>query len=130
MAMTERRKKILSKLRRKFKYSTNTNYNRGCIVEKPGQICPCFYSEFGVQYQKVTDFAVVLSNRISEKECIEFHLTKYKDYGESKDGEQYQKVADATVMLSLDELDLIYQLAHEMAEEHDWKGQLKKRLSL
>ena len=128
MTMSEARKKILNKLRKKFRYSTNTNYNRGCIVEKPGQLSPCFYNEFGIEYRKVTDFAVVLSNRIHEKECIEFCLAKYKDYGESfKGGERYQKIEDATILISLDELDLIHQLAHEMAQERDWEGQLRNR---
>ena len=33
--MTELRQKIQNKLRRKYKYSTNTNYGRGVVLVKP-----------------------------------------------------------------------------------------------
>ena len=33
--MTDKRKKVQAKLRRKYRYSTNTNYGRGVILIKP-----------------------------------------------------------------------------------------------
>lgn len=35
MKMTKKRKSLQDKLRRKFKWKTNTNYNRGTILNKP-----------------------------------------------------------------------------------------------
>ena len=58
---------------------------------------------------------------------IEIRTTKYKDNGKTvpKD-KRYTKTDESLILLSLEELNLINTVAHQMAEENKWDEQIKK----
>jgi hypothetical protein len=59
---------------------------------------------------------------------IEFQITRYYDNGEGlPPKERYTHAVESRVFLSVEELDLICTIAHEMSDQYDWPGQLKKR---
>ena len=107
-------------------------YGRGTILIKSDE--PVRYSqrmENGqfVDYAECYDLAVVMDNRVyatSSGNPIRFHITKFQDFGEKVSVEKrYKELGEYSVGISLEELDLIHQIAHEMAEENDWDGQIK-----
>ena len=133
MNMSTLRKKAQDKLRRKFKYSTNDNYGRGTILIKSDESVR--YSQRldngqFVDYDECYDLAVVMENRVystSSGNPIRFHITKFQDFGENALAEnRYKELGEYSVGISLEELDLIHQIAHEMAVENDWEGQIKE----
>ena len=127
--MTPERKKAQDKLRRKYGYSTNDNYGRGTILYKAFD--KGYTHKDG--YKVVSDINICMDNRIvwsyGDKNTIapiEIETTEYKDNGQDapKD-KRYMKIGRSIMYLSLEELDLIHAIAHQMAEENDWDGQIK-----
>ncbi len=126
MSMSDIRKKAQDKLRRKFGYSTNDNYSRGTILYKAD---PEVYHHID-GYDCVKDMNIVMDNNLSchPNSHIEINIAKYQDHGEkAPEGERYTKLGENGIWISLEELDLIHTIAHQMSEENDWAGQMKSR---
>ena len=83
-----------------------------------------------VDYDECYDLVVVMDNRVyatSSGNPIRFHIAKFQDFGEKVPAEKrYKELGEYSVGISLEELDLIHRIAHEMAEENDWDGQIKE----
>lgn len=125
--MTDKRKKLQDKLRRKFGFSTNNNRNRGTILIKPNATVINYISEGGIKYSIVRDLAVVMDSTIRNKFPIYLHITEYTDYGEKvPEDERFKENDDYFIPLSLEELNIINDIANEMNEENDWIDQIKK----
>ena len=124
MSMSDIRKKAQDKLRRKYKYSTNDNYGRGTILYKTD---PSFYRHKD-GYNTVYDMNIVMDNNISwhPDTPIEINITKYRDNGENApEGKRYDELGTNGISISLEELDLIHTIAHQMSEENNWQKQIK-----
>jgi len=125
MSMTDIRKKAQDKLRKKYKYNTSDNYGRGTILYKAGMNVHHHIDG----YYFVEDMNIIMDSNISlhADTPIEIEITKYRDNREnvSKD-KQYVKLGTNGIVLSLEELDLIHTIAHQMAEENNWSEQLKR----
>lgn len=125
MSMTDIRKKAQDKLRRKYKYSTNDNYGRGTILYKADT--KVYHHIDGFDF--VEDMNIIMDNNISwhPDSPIHIEITKYRDNGENvpKD-KRYVKLGTNGIALTLEELDLIHTIAHQMSEENDWSGQIKE----
>lgn len=112
MAMTKKRKNLQDRLRRKFGWSTNTNYNRGTILEKPEAS-----SHLNHDPKYVTDLCVNFHDYGIRREIfegngrssIEITLYKYK----INEDETYTMTEALAGRISLDELELIYKIAKE-----------------
>ena len=126
MPMSDIRKKAQDKLRKKFGYSTNDNYGRGTILYRQDSESHKIYSndEYGITY----DINIVMNNRLfGSQKPIEICTTQYADYGKDvPEDKRYKKLHEHTAFLSLEELDLIHAIAHQMAEENDWDLQIKE----
>ena len=129
--MSDIRKKAQDKLRRKFGYSTNDNYGRGTILYKADK--RIYHKCEG--YDVVRDMNVVIDSRIPWHQFdlsevpspIDINIASYKDYGEAApENKRYVHIGEIGITLSLEELDLIHTIAHEMADENDWNGQIKR----
>lgn len=130
MSMSPERKKAQDKLRRKYGYSTNTDYGRGTILYKAFD--EGYTHNDG--YKVVSDINICMGNRIiwsydDKKQItpIEIETIEYKDNEKiaSKD-KRYTKIGRSVIYLSLEELDLIHTIAHQMAEENKWDEQIKE----
>jgi len=116
--MTGLRKKLQDKLRRKFKYETNTNRNRGTSLIKPNA-CVSHYStvNHSEEYDLVTDMAIVIDHwdiEHAKERAIHLYLTQYKN---PKDTDKFDKLSDLSASFSFEELEMIYQIACEMKKE-------------
>ena len=125
MSMSDIRKKAQDKLRRKYGYSTNTNYGRGVILYR--QDTKSYKLNPTDDYNIVHDLNVVMNNRpYSTDKQIEIHTTQYKDYGDdAPEDEWYEMLHDHTIYFSLEELELLYTVAREIAKENNWSSQIK-----
>lgn len=125
MSMSKERKKAQDKLRRKYGYSTNNNYGRGTVLYKQ---CPDTITRDGNKY--VEDMNIVMNHNIhwNPTSPIQVYTSEYQDNGEkSPPGKRYEPISEHLILLSLEELDLIHTVAHQMALEYDWEGQAKKQ---
>lgn len=114
--MTELRKKLQDKLRKKFRYETNTNRNRGTSLIKPNA-CIAHYSINSEEYDLVTDMAIVMDHwdfRLAKEHAIRLYLTHYKT---QKSTDKFDKLADLSATISFEELEMLYQIACEMRKE-------------
>lgn len=112
MKMTKKRKSLQDKLRRKFKWKTNTNYNRGTILNKQDALIHLFRNpKYAVDLRiNFDDFQIrreILGN--DESHGIEIGLFKYY----IKDDGSYEPAERLTGYISLEELELIYKIAKE-----------------
>ena len=125
--MSEIRKKAQNKLRRKYNYSTNDNYGRGTILYKEDP--ETYHHKDG--YDFTYDMNICMDNNIIShpNSPIEIRISKYRDNGGvfAEKPNRYEKLSDNSISISLEELDLIHTIAHQMAEENDWAGQIKHR---
>lgn len=128
--MSPERKKAQDKLRRKYGYSTNTNYGRGTILYKTSDAG--YVHNDG--HEVILDVSICMDSNIvwsfndkGQSTPIEIRTTKYKDNGKTvpKD-KRYTKTDESSILLSLEELNLINTVAHQMAEENKWDEQIKK----
>ena len=125
MSMSDIRKKAQDKLRRKFGYSTNDNYGRGTILYKADSEVYCHIDG----YEYVKDMNIIMDNNISwhPNSHIKINIAKYQDYGNKiPEEKRYTKLGENEIWISLEELDLIHVIAHQMADENDWAGQIKR----
>lgn len=116
--MTGLRKKLQDKLRRKFKYETNTNRNRGTSLIKPNA-CVSHHStvNHSKEYDLVTDMAIVMDHwdfQHAKERAIHLYLTQYKN---PKNSDKFDKLSDLSASISFEELEMIYQIACEMKKE-------------
>ncbi len=126
MPMSLARKKAQDKLRRKYGYSTNDNYGRGTILYKEDPEVHHHIDGYDVTY----DMNICMNNNIGwhSDSPIEIQISKYRDNGSTtvKKSNRYDKLSESFIFLSLEELDLIHTIAHQMADENDWNGQIKR----
>lgn len=111
MAMTKARRNLQGRLRRKFGWSTNTNYNRGTILDKQDASTHLWHDP-----KYVTDLRIDFNDARIWREIleggdrgVEISLTKYN----VNDDETYTKVEALTGYISLAELELICKIAKE-----------------
>lgn len=118
MAMSKERKNLQAKLRRKYKWSTNTDYGRGVILEKQNASEHIDYRSDG---KYVTDLYFCMSGCATRKSLsgdknvreIQINLNKYKE----KNQGHYEFYASLGAMISFEELELIYNIAKAAREE-------------
>lgn len=125
MKMTKIRKKAQDKLRRKYGYSTNDDYGRGTILYKADE--EVHQSAYGYDY--VNDLNIYMDGNISwhPDSQIRFGISKYRDDGvNAPEGQRYIELGTNEISITLEELDLIHTIAHQMSEENDWQGQIKR----
>ena len=126
MSMTQERKKAQDKLRRKYGYSTNDNFGRGTILYKADD--DVRHDEKGQDY--VFDVNFIMDNRLSDEKPIQIMTRGYLDKGEGlPDKERYEERMQYRIELTLEELDLIHEIAHKMAEENNWDEQIRLQKS-
>ncbi len=123
--MSNIRKKAQDKLRRKYNYSTNDNYGRGTILYKEDTESYHYIDGYDITY----DMNICMDDniRLHPNSPIEICISKYRDNGgvSAEKPNRYEKLSDNSISISLEELDLIHTIAHQMAEENDWSGQTK-----
>ena len=127
MAMSEKRKKAQDKLRKKYNYKTNTNYERGTILYKKS-VDPDFNPADNDKI--IYDINIIMNKQLlftktEESNDIIIQTSSYYDAGFCPEDVRYKHIMDHEIVLSLEELDLIHEIAHQMAEENDWKKQIK-----
>lgn len=117
MAMSKERKNLQAKLRRKYKWSTNTDYGRGVILEKQNASeHKCRQSDG----KYVTDLYFNMSGWTTRKSLsgdknvreIQMTLNKYKEHQG-----HHEFYATLWAGISFEELELIYNIAKAAREE-------------
>lgn len=120
MAMSKKRKNLQAKLRKKYKWSTNTDYGRGVVLEKRNA------SEHKDRWlirsngKYVTDLYFSMSGCATRRSLsgdknvreIQINLNKYRE----RQG-QHEFYASLDAMISFEELELIYNIAKAAREE-------------
>lgn len=117
MAMSKERKNLQAKLRRKYKWSTNTDYGRGVILEKQNA---SEHKDRRSDGKYVTDLYFGMSGCATRKSLsgdknvreIQINLNKYKE-----NRGHYEFYASLGAMISFEELELIYNIAKAAREE-------------
>lgn len=111
MAMSNKRKNLQAKLRRKYKWSTNTDYGRGIVLEKQNA---SEYKDRRSNDKYVTDLYFGMSGCATRRSLsgdknvreIQINLNKYKEHQG-----HYEFYACLGAMISFEELELIYNIA-------------------
>lgn len=113
--MTKRRKSLQDKLRRKFKWSTNTNYNRGTTLIKQNSLTHLYHDpRYAVDLSVyIDDFGI--RQEILGKDCqvITIELNKYN----VRDDGTYEHDSRLTGYIHAEELELIYKILKEKETE-------------
>lgn len=117
MAMSKERKNLQAKLRRKYKWSTNTDYGRGIVLEKQNA---SEYKDRRSNDKYVTDLYFGMSGCATRRSLsgdknvreIQINLNKYRE----RQG-QHEFYASLGAMISFEELELIYNIAKAAREE-------------
>ena len=117
MAMSKERKNLQAKLRRKYKWSTNTDYGRGFVLEKQNA---SEHKDRWSSDEYVTDLYFSMSGCATRKSLsggknvreIQINLNKYKEHQG-----HYEFYASLGAMISFEELELIYNIAKAAREE-------------
>ena len=122
MSMSEIRKKAQDRLRRKFGYRTSDNYNRGTILYKEGRMNTRNGKTWchDINIEMDNNAYWIIDDR-SEPEPITIQTAEYVH---GRNG--FQKQSEHRITMTLEELDLIHAIAHQMSEENDWEGQAKE----
>lgn len=115
MPMTKRRKSLQNKLRRKFKWSTDTNYNRGTSLTKQDSFTHLYHDP-----RYVVDLSIYIDDfgirqEILGKDCrgITIELNKYK----VRDDGSYIADTKLAGYIGYEELELIYKILKEKESE-------------
>lgn len=111
MAMTKARKNLQGKLRRKFGWSTNTNHNRGTILEKQDASThlyhgPKYVTDLGINFRDGMIWREIV---VGDNRAVEINLTRYN----INNDRTYTKPEALTGYISLEELELICKIAKE-----------------
>lgn len=119
MPMSKLRKKLQDRLRRVFKWSTNTNYNRGTMLIKPNASTHLYTDP-----KYVIDLCVDIDDQriLNDKErAIAIGLIRYNntEFGIRTRG------ANMYACISFEELELIYNIAKEKMNEMDSSNNAK-----
>ena len=112
MSMSKIRKSIQAKLRRKFKWSTNTNYNRGAMFEKM-DANPYYVKRS--DFKKTVDIMVYCGNNFENDGLIEINLAKYG----ISDPDRPLIESSINAYISFDELELLYNAIKQYRDEID-----------
>lgn len=124
MGMTKKRKSLQNKLRRKFKWSTNTNYNRGTILIKPNASTHLYHEPryvIDIAFD-VDDYALRRRFLSGIGNDVQLTLTKY----DIRNDGLYEQVDEITSYISLEELELICKIAREKQIELFTSGYFKE----
>lgn len=110
MSMSKIRKSLQAKLRRKFKWSTNTDYNRGAMFEKL-DVNPYYVKRS--DFKKTVDIMIYCGYEFRKNGMIQIGLTKYDI--SNPDRPLIESSIDAHI--SFDELELLYNAIKEYRNE-------------
>lgn len=118
MAMSKERKNLQAKLRRKYKWSTNTDYGRGVILGKQNA---SEHKDRRSDGKYVTDLYFSMSGCATRKSLsgdknvreIQINLNRYIEH----QGRPIEFCKCLGVMISFEELELIYNIAKAAREE-------------
>lgn len=115
MKMTKKRKSLQDKLRRKFKWKTNTNYNRGTILNKPDALTHFYHDpKYTVDLRvNFDDYLIRREILYGDGRGVEIGLFKYYVNGDGT----YTAGERLTAYISMEELELIYKIAKEKRYE-------------
>ena len=117
MSMSKIRKRLQDKLRRKYHWSTNTNYNRGCNLIKQNASTHLLHEK----NKWVIDLAIchddlkiseALKNKNPQYE-IQLWLTKSTPL----DNGSWKTVEETPIYFSFEEFELLYNILKEHREE-------------
>lgn len=117
MAMSKERKNLQAKLRRKYKWSTNTDHGRGVLLGKQNA---SEHKDRRSDDKYITDLYFGMSGWATRKSLsgdknvreIQITLNKYKEHQG-----HYEFYATLWATISFEELELIYNLAKAAREE-------------
>lgn len=110
MSMSKIRKSLQAKLRRKFKWSTNTDYNRGAMFEKL-DVNPYYVKRS--DFKKTVDIMIYCGYEFRKNGMIQIDLTKYDV--NNLDRPLIESSIDSYI--SFDELELLYNAIKEYRNE-------------
>ena len=106
MPMSKDRKKLQDKLRSKFKWQTRKNYGGEISLIKPDADNPiCMIGK----EERSVDMAFV----IYDAKNITIYLTEYR----KPEGKSWEVIKETTGRMSLEELEMIYNIAKAFKEE-------------
>ncbi len=109
--MTPKRKKAQDKLRRKYGYHTESNATGISIYKENNTLDPGSKSIFG---NRTFNLCIEGDNRIINDRPIKIEI-------DDPDTNQFMLLS-----ISSEELDLLATIFHELAEESNWKSQIRK----
>lgn len=110
MSMSKIRKSLQAKLRRKFKWSTNNNYNRGAMFEKM-DVNPYYVKRS--DFKKTVDIMVYCGNDFGNNGMIEINLAKY----DINNPDRPLIESSVNAYISFDELELLYNAIKQYRDE-------------
>jgi len=126
--ISDARKKLQDNLRRKFGWSTNTDYGRGCCLnkgdtqdneaaKKTGHVVS--RDKDGREYYTINDICISISDKYHSHgdKNISIYSTQYAEYAGEDGKPAYKELSKHCNELSFEELELIYQIAKQMKEE-------------
>lgn len=114
MAMSVIRKKLQDKLRRKYKWQTNTNYNRGVMLIK-GSIPTCNDSitmDLAIGADALENRGMFRYGKCNNE--INIYLSKYKQDDITKN---HTILSELSTSISFEELELVYSTLKAYREE-------------
>ncbi len=124
MAMSEIRKKLLAKLRRKFGYRTASDRGQyllkenatDSLADKDGGLC-LYIDKQRREYSLVHNLSFWIERFNPKPVCI--RIDTYKDYGivPCKPEERFQKDGTGYAYVSIEELEMICSIARQMQKE-------------
>lgn len=116
MSMSKKRKNLQAKLRRKYNYQTNTNYDRGVMLIKPNA------ESYMLPHRKdkhVVDMALYIDayqvrrimsgDKSKHLKELRLYLTKLRPI----DNNHWEEFDNTEIHLSFEELELLYNIAKE-----------------
>lgn len=117
--MTQLRKKLQDKLRRKFGYNTYTDLIQGTtLFKQDANVTKHISAKTEHKYSVITNLSIGLNRRSFEiddgKHAIELELIEFSNYA---DQNKFKEVSSAEVVISFEELELIYKIAAEAKAE-------------
>ena len=109
--MTPKRRKALDRLRRKYGYHTKSDVTGVSIYKENNSLDPGSKSIFAKRFFNI---CIEGDNRVSDDKPIKIEI-------DDPDTNQFMLLS-----LSSEELDLLATIFHELAEESNWKSQIRK----
>ena len=115
--MNKIRKKLQDKLRRKYHWSTNTDYNRGCNLIKPNAVSHMLHK----RNKWAIDLAICHSNT-NIREALKNKNTNHEiqlwiDKCIPLDNDEWKSIEKIPIYFSFEEFELLYNILKEHREE-------------